>query len=88
MAGTYEDMNFTPTYLASIKTPTLIILGDRDRFFPVGRAVTSFVYIPNSYLWFLPNFGHRSINAKSIWADAFTSTLNQFFSWNWSDLNI
>lgn len=85
MAHAYEDMNFTPPYLSSITTPTLIIHGDRDPFFPVDIPVTSFESMPNSYLWILPNFGHSFINKDSIWADAFKSTVNQFFSGDWSE---
>lgn len=85
MANTYEDMNFTPPYLSSIKTPTLIIHGDRDPFFSVDIPVSSFESMPNSYLWILPNFGHDSISKGSIWADPFLKTVDQFFSGNWSN---
>ncbi len=85
MANTYDDMNFTPPYLSSIKTPTLIIHGDRDHVLPVDIPVTSYESMPNSYLWILPNFGHNIINKNSIWADAFISTVNKFFSGDWSE---
>lgn len=85
MASTYEDLNFTPPYLSSIKTPTLIIHGDRDRFFPVDIPVTMYESMPNSYLWILPNFGHSSLNKEMILADAFLNTVNQFFSGEWNE---
>ena len=31
----YDDMNFTPPYLSTIKAKTLIVHDDRDVFFPV-----------------------------------------------------
>jgi len=82
MGNSYEDMNFTSPYLSTIKSPTLIIHGDRDKFFPVDIPINSFKSIPNSYLWIIPNFGHRSINKNSIWADAFLKVVNDFFSGN------
>jgi pimeloyl-ACP methyl ester carboxylesterase len=84
-ADTYEDMNFTPPYLASIKTPTLIIHGDRDPFFPVDIPVTSYKYMPNSYLWVIPNFGHTPIGKNTMWSDAFLSVVKQFLSGEWSE---
>ncbi len=83
MANTYSDMNFTPPYLSLIKAPTLIIHGDRDEHFPVDIPVSSYKAIPNAYLWIVPNFGHSSIGRNSIWSDAFSKVVNQFFSGEW-----
>lgn len=84
MADSYDDMNFTSPYLSTIKSPTLIIHGDRDKFFPVDIPVNSYKSIPNSYLWIVPNFGHSSIDKNSIWADAFLKVVNKFFSEEWN----
>jgi pimeloyl-ACP methyl ester carboxylesterase len=54
----YDDMNFTPPLLSTIKARTLIIHGDRDPFFPVHIPVTLYNSIPDSYLWIMPNTGH------------------------------
>lgn len=54
----HTDMSFTPPHLASIEASTLIVHGDRDRFFPVTIPVEQYRSIPNSYLWILPNAGH------------------------------
>jgi len=54
----YDDMNFTPPYLATIKARTLIVHGDRDQFFPVNIPVEMYQSIPNSSLWIIPNGGH------------------------------
>jgi pimeloyl-ACP methyl ester carboxylesterase len=83
MAYSYDDMNFTNPYLSTIKSPTLIIHGDRDVFFPVDIPVNSYKSIPTSYLWIVPNFGHSSIDKNSIWADAFLIVVNKFFSGEW-----
>ncbi len=84
-AYTYDDMNFTPPYLSSIKAQTLIIHGDRDPFFPVDIPVTSYNSIPNSYLWIAPNFGHRGFDNDPLWADTFTNVVTQFLSGEWND---
>ncbi len=81
----YDDMNFTPPYLATIKAPTLIIHGDRDPFFPVDIAVTSYKSIPNSYLWIVPNFSHRGFDGVPLWAEPFTNVVTQFLSGEWSE---
>ncbi len=83
MGDSYDDMNFTSPYLSTIKSPTLIIHGDRDPFFPVDIPVTSYKSIPNSFLWIVPNFRHNSINKNSIWADSFLNVIEQFFSREW-----
>lgn len=58
MATSYDDMNFTPPYLATIAAPTLIIHGDRDPFFPVNIPVEVYRAIPRAYLWIVPNAFH------------------------------
>jgi pimeloyl-ACP methyl ester carboxylesterase len=57
----YDDMNFTPPYLATITARTLIIHGDRDGFFPINIPIEMYRSIPRSYLWILPNRGHPGI---------------------------
>lgn len=86
LADTYNDMNFTQPYLATIICPTLIIHGDRDGFFPVDIPVSFYEAIPNSYLWIVPNDGHIPIgiyDRKSIWSDVFLIVLKEFFNGSW-----
>lgn len=86
LANTYDDMNFTSPYLATIKCPTLIIHGDRDPLFPVEIALNFYKSIPDSYLWIVPNDGHIPIgiyDRKSIWSDVFLKVTNDFFAGNW-----
>ena len=81
-----EDINFTPSLLATIKCPTLIIHGDRDPFFPIIIPTTYFNSIPKSYLWVVPNNDHFPAgiyDRQSIWSDALLTVINNFFSGNW-----
>lgn len=57
----YEDMNLTPPYLATIKARTLIVHGDRDEFFPVSIPVEMYAAIPGSKLWIVPGGDHVPI---------------------------
>lgn len=79
---TYDDMNFTPPYLSTIKCPTFIIHGDRDSFFPVDIPVESYKNIPNAFLWIIPNGGHLPFvhnKEGSIWSGAFLRVMEDFF---------
>ena len=60
-ADSYDDMNFTPSHLATILARTLIVHGDRDPLYPVNLAMEMFAAIPNAYLWVIPNGGHGPI---------------------------
>ncbi|HEU4391346.1 MAG TPA: alpha/beta hydrolase [Blastocatellia bacterium] len=57
----YDDMNFTPPHLATIKARTLIVHGDRDPLYPVSLAFEMYASIPRAYLWVIPNGGHGPI---------------------------
>ena len=57
----YEDMNFTPPLLGTIKARTLIVHGDRDEFFPVSIPVEMYQAIRGSALWIIPNGDHVPI---------------------------
>lgn len=84
MADTYDDMNFTSPYLSTIKSPTLIIHGDRDAFFPVDIPVNSYKSIPNSYLWIVPNFGHSTPKKGTMLGSLFMETITMFLGGNWN----
>lgn len=76
----YDDMNFTPPYLATIMARTLIIQGDRDQFFPVEIPVEMYRSIPHSYLWIVPHGGHVPIDEH---ANEFTRTTLEFLRGGW-----
>lgn len=66
-AEQYDDMNFTPPYLATITARTLLIFGDRDPFYPVSIALDMYNAIARSYLWIVPNGGHvPDLNAPFV----------------------
>jgi pimeloyl-ACP methyl ester carboxylesterase len=60
-ADSYDDLNFTPPYLATIKARTLIVQGDRDPLYPVAISVEMAQAIPQSSLWIVPGAGHGPI---------------------------
>lgn len=60
-ADSYDDVNFTPPYLATITAETLIVFGDRDPLYPVSLATEMRLAIPRSYLWIVPNGSHGPI---------------------------
>lgn len=60
-ADSYDDMNFTPTLLATIQARTLVVQGDRDPLYPVELSVEMAKAIPNSSLWIVPNAGHGPV---------------------------
>ena len=77
----YDDMNFTPPYLSTITAKTLIVHGDRDRFFPVSIPVEMYEGIPDSYLWIVPNGGHGPVGGEN--ASVFTRIALEFLRGEW-----
>jgi len=67
-ATSYDDMNFTPPYLSTIRARTLIVQGDRDPLYPVELSVEMAKAIPQSQLWILPNAGHGPVFGEK-WPD-------------------
>jgi pimeloyl-ACP methyl ester carboxylesterase len=60
-ADSYEDMTFTPPHLATIRTRTLIVTGDRDPLYPLEIFVEQYRAIPGSALYVIPDGGHDAI---------------------------
>jgi pimeloyl-ACP methyl ester carboxylesterase len=77
LSESYDDMNFTPSSLAGITTPTLIVYGDRDFLYPVEMAVDMYRAIPRSALWVVPNAGHGPVFLEA--AAQFAQTALAFF---------
>jgi len=61
----YDDMNFTPPYLSTVKARTLIVSGDRDPLYPVEIFVEMYRAIPRSQLWVVPNGGHGPVYGEA-----------------------
>lgn len=66
LADNGDDMNFTEQDLAAIPARTLVVQGDRDRFFPVAIAQTLARSIPNAALWLIPGGEHVPIYDPSV----------------------
>jgi pimeloyl-ACP methyl ester carboxylesterase len=79
----YDDMDFTAPYLSTIDARTLIVHGDRDRFFPVEIPVAMYTAIPKSYLWLVPNGGHVPILGDMT--APFVRTASDFLSGKWEE---
>lgn len=77
----YDDMNFTPPYLSTIRAKTLIVHGDKDPLYPVNLAMELYQAIPKSYLWIIPNAGHVPIFGAMT--DNFAKTSLAFLQDKW-----
>lgn len=60
-ATSYNDLNFTPPLLSTIRARTFIIQGDSDPLYPVELSVEMCKAIPHSRLWIVPNAGHGPV---------------------------
>jgi pimeloyl-ACP methyl ester carboxylesterase len=81
LADSYDDVNFTPPYLATISAETLIVFGDRDPLYPVSLAFELKAAIPASYLWVVPNAGHGPVFGDN--APRFAETATSFLRGDW-----
>ena len=75
LADDQDDMNFTPPQLGAITAHTLVVHGDRDRFFPVDIALTLYQSIPEAALWIVPGGEHVPIYDSTV---PFTATALHF----------
>ena len=82
LKDSYDDMNFTPPYLSTIRARTLIVHGDRDPLYPVNLAMEMYEAIPSSYLWIVPNGGHGSIFGEMT--GHFVETALSFLRGDWA----
>lgn len=83
MAETYDDVNFTPPLLGTIKARTLVVFGDRDPLYPVDLSLELRKAIPRSSLWVVPNGGHGPIFGAD--AGRFAETAISFLGGDWPD---
>jgi pimeloyl-ACP methyl ester carboxylesterase len=82
LKDSYDDMNFTPPYLSTIRARTLIVHGDRDPLYPVNLAMEMYEAIPASYLWIVPNGGHGPIFGEMT--GHFVETALSFLAGEWA----
>jgi pimeloyl-ACP methyl ester carboxylesterase len=75
LGSNYDDMNFTAQTLSTITARTLVVHGDRDRFFPVEVPVSLYRSIPDAALWIIPGGDHVPLYDPTV---PFTSTALRF----------
>jgi pimeloyl-ACP methyl ester carboxylesterase len=56
--------------LRGLTTPTLIVHGDRDRYFPVAIPATLYGLLPDAELCILPKTGHGPSAERPAWYNA------------------
>jgi len=56
-----------PDEISEIRVPTLIVHGDRDRYFPVAIPVELYRLLPDAELCILPNTGHFPQADRPAW---------------------
>jgi pimeloyl-ACP methyl ester carboxylesterase len=71
----YDDMDFSAQSLSTITARTLVVHGDRDRFFPVEIPVSIYRAIPDAALWIVPGGDHVPIYDPTV---PFTATALRF----------
>ena len=83
-ADSAQDLNLPSEMMGRIKTPTMIVVGDRDEIAPVEIATELYRKLPNAQLWVVPNTGHSPVWAE--WggnpaaATAFPGVVKSFFA--------
>ena len=71
-----EEPNYTPAQLGTIKSPTMIVVGDHDMI-KVDHTIALFHAIPGARLWIVPGSGHMVPNQR---APLFNSVVADFFA--------
>lgn len=73
----HDDMDFSESSLSTVTARTLVIHGDRDRFFPIDIAIGISRSISVASLWVIPGGEHVPIFDPSI---PFTSEVLRFLA--------
>jgi pimeloyl-ACP methyl ester carboxylesterase len=76
LAGSVDDVSFTPPQLARVTARTLVVHGDRDPLYPVELGVELYRSIPHAALWVVPNAGHGPVFLEA--AEPFARTALAF----------
>ena len=77
-AESFDDMNFSPQSLATIRARTLIVQGDLDPLYPIEISEEMARAIPQARLWVIPGGGHGPIGGER-WPE-FVKTAFSFLS--------
>lgn len=73
-------VQLSETELSSIKTRTLLVVGDNDHATPLECVIRTKTNMPNAFLWIVPNTGHRVHLDRN--KDLFIKTSKDFFNDN------
>lgn len=82
MADQEDDVAFTPQSMAAVRTPALIVFGDRDPLYPVETAFDLHRCLPHAHLWMIPNAGHVPVFGTA--ASAFSDVALPFLRGAWA----
>ena len=90
LKDSYDDMDFTSSFLSTITAKTLIIHGDRDEFFPASIPTDMYNSIPNAYLWIIPNGNHLlfvfpAFGGSAPGGEVFTKVAYEFLREDWNN---
>lgn len=69
--------------LRGLKTPTLLVSGDRDESFPLPIVVETYLALPKAKLWIVPGVGHALFwpwGGSERLAKQFPAEVSRFFS--------
>lgn len=66
LAGNHDDMDFSAQSLSAVTARTLVVHGDRDRFFPLAIAQNMSRWIPSAALWVIPGGEHVPIYDAAV----------------------
>jgi pimeloyl-ACP methyl ester carboxylesterase len=61
LADDFAAYDLSPEHVAQINTPTFIVIGDRDPFYPMDLVTEFYQALPNAVLWVVPNQGHTPV---------------------------
>ena len=60
------EIHLTNEQLSEISTSTMIIIGEKDEWFPdLTKILNLHKHIPDSHLWIVPNQGHIAFSGKN-----------------------
>lgn len=78
---TKADLNWT--VLQGIRVPTMLVWGDRDKYFPIDVALELYLAMPETRLWVIPGQGHVSLwpewGGDEGASELFAPVVRQFF---------
>jgi len=58
LADDFVAYDLTPEHLSKVTIPTMVVMGDKDPFYPMDFVTEFYLALPNSALWVVPGQGH------------------------------